>query len=94
MAAKLRRSLVEKGKFVFQKYDVKKAYLFGSVLRGYCHESSDLDLYVSPLEAERYWKCLADLSEILGTRVDLYTQSDDPVFVEKIKLRGELIYET
>jgi len=59
-----------------------------------CHKYSDVDLYACPLEAEGYWPCLAELSETLETWVDLYTQADDSGFVEKIKARGELIYET
>ena len=90
----IRKLLHEKGTPIFEKYGLKEAYLFGSVLNESCHHYSDVDLYVCPLEAEGYWPCLADLAETLETWVDLYTQSDDPGFVEKIKARGELIYET
>ena len=34
-----------------------------------------------------------DLEELADHPVDLYCQFDDPVFVEKIKKRGELVYE-
>ena len=93
LAETIREALLKKGVPIFRKYGLKEAYLFGSVLNQSCHEYSDVDLFVCPLAAEGYWSCLADLSESIGTRVDLYTQSDDSGFIKKIKARGELIYE-
>jgi predicted nucleotidyltransferase len=54
---------------------------------------SDIDIYVEDLEAKRYWDLWRELEELANQPVDLYCQLDDPVFVEKIKKRGELIYE-
>ena len=79
---------------VFEKYNVRKALLFGSVSRGSSCASSDIDLYVEDVSAEVYWALWHDLEEGAKHSIDLYCQLDDPVFVQKIKKRGKLIYES
>ena len=79
---------------VFERYSLDKVYLFGSVQKLTFHKDSDIDLYVENLEADQFWNLWRDLEESLDHPVDLYYQSDDPVFIEKIKDRGKLIYES
>lgn len=90
----LKSLLMEKGIPILKRYGVEKVVLFGSIAEGTCHDNSDIDLLVLPLSAERFWRCLSDLQQSIGRQVDLYTQSDDPVFVKKILERGKTIYET
>lgn len=92
-AAKYKRKAIENFDKVFEKYSIKRAYLFGSVLRRSCAPDSDIDIYVEDLEKERFWDMWRELEECAESPVDLYCQADDPVFIEKIKQRGELIYE-
>ena len=89
-----KRKIVDQFTGIFKKYGVKRAYLFGSIQKQSCLPSSDIDIYVEDLENEKYWKMWHDLEEAGNQPVDLYCQYDDPVFVEKIKQRGELIYES
>lgn len=89
----MRREIVDKLKRVFEKYGIKRAFLFGSVLDQLCMPHSDIDIYVEDIEGKKYWDLWRDLEELANQPVDLYCQLDDPVFVEKIKNRGELIYE-
>jgi predicted nucleotidyltransferase len=79
---------------VLEKYKIRKAFLFGSVLRGSTHLSSDIDLYVEEVSAGDYWTLWRELEEAAQLSIDLYCQLDDPVFVKKIKKRGRLIYES
>ena len=79
---------------IFEKYKIRKAFLFGSVSRGSSHFSSDIDVYVEPVTGEDYWALWRDLEEASNHSIDLYCQLDDPVFVKKIKKRGNLIYES
>lgn len=79
---------------VFEKYKIRKAFLFGSVLRGSTHSSSDIDLYVEEVSAGDYWTLWRELEEAAQHSIDLYCQLDDPAFVKKIKNRGRLIYES
>ena len=92
--AKSKRNIVNNFRSIFIKYSIKKAYLFGSILNQSCRPESDIDLYVEDLESDKYWEMWRDLEELANQPVDLYYQHDDSVFVEKVKKRGELIYES
>jgi predicted nucleotidyltransferase len=78
---------------LFQRYGLAQVYVFGSVTRSACRSDSDIDIYVEDIEAERYWELWKELEEHTNTRIDLYCQRDDPVFIKKVKERGVLIYE-
>jgi len=92
-SADLKNSLVNKGKPIFRKYGIAKVILFGSVADGRCELSSDIDILVQPLPAEKYWNFRRELEDAINTAVDIYTTGDDPVFVDKIISRGEIVYE-
>lgn len=89
----IKLELVKKGVPILQRYGVQKAILFGSIAEGASRIDSDIDLLAMPLPAEKYWRCLFDLQQNLERRVDLYTETDDPVLVRKIFERGEILYE-
>ena len=91
-ARKRQTSLRSKGPGLFQKYAIETAILFGSLLNGKCSSNSDIDLLLIPLTESDFWKIRYELEEALDCRIDLYSQSDDPQFIEKIKQRGEVIY--
>lgn len=88
-----KRLLVEKGEPLFRKYGIEKVYLFGSVVDQRCCQTSDLDILVFPLSGEKYWHLRHDLEKALEIPIDLYTDTDDALFVKKIISRGSLIYE-
>jgi len=91
-AVMLKRQLLEKGTPIFKKYGIDTVILFGSVANGRCREKSDIDLYVTRLQTDRYWQFRYDLEEAVQLPIDLYTDSDDHVFIQKIVARGEKIY--
>lgn len=72
---------------------MSRAYLFGSVTQGLCHGESDIDIYTEGVEPERYWDLWRELEAYTGERVDLYCDRDDPIFIQKVKERGRLLYE-
>ena len=78
---------------VFEKYGLSQVYVFGSVTRRFCRADSDIDLYVEPINPEKYWELWREIEEHTQEKIDLYCQRDDPVFVRKIKEHGWLIYE-
>jgi predicted nucleotidyltransferase len=90
---KLRSLLLERGISLFIKFDIRKVIVFGSVADGVCSERSDLDILVLPLKNNRYWEFRYELEEAVNLPIDLYTDLDDPILVEKIISRGETIYE-
>lgn len=89
----MRRAILKNFINIFKKYKINKAYIFGSMKNNFCLPDSDIDLFVEGLEKDDYWKIWHDLEEAVNYPVDLYCQFDDPVFIKKIKERGELIYE-
>jgi predicted nucleotidyltransferase len=93
LADQRRRALAARGPAIFARYGICRAVVFGSVTAARCRGSSDLDLLVLPLANQDYWDFRRELEEALGFPVDLYTDRDDPTFVEKILARGETVYE-
>jgi predicted nucleotidyltransferase len=90
---RLKSMLVKRGVAVFKKYGILKVIVFGSVADGVSSETSDIDILVIPLKNSRYWDFRHDLEEAVDFPIDLYTDLDDPILVEKIFSRGEIIYE-
>ncbi len=78
---------------VFLKYGVLRAYVFGSVIRNSCRVDSDIDLYVEGVAPESYWDLWKEIEGYTREHIDLYCDRDNYRFIEKIKERGELIYE-
>lgn len=87
----IKKRLVE----VLKKYRVKRAALFGSIVRGESTGESDIDLLVE-FEGRRSLLDLAglklELQELLGRRVDVITyRSLHPLLKEKILSEQEVI---
>ena len=87
----LKNTLVD----VLRKHDVKKAALFGSIVRGEATDESDIDLLVE-FEGRKSLLDLAglklDLQEIVRRRVDVLTyKSLHPLLKERILREQEVI---
>ena len=94
LARQRQLALTNKGPAIFKKYSIKKAILFGSVLKERCTPRSDIDLFLTPLNDRDFWKIRHELEEATNCSVDVYSQSDDSQFVDKIIARGKTIYES
>lgn len=92
-SAEMKHALDARGVSIFEKFGIHKVVLFGSVLTRRSTRTSDIDILVLPLSAVNYWKFRHELEQALAYPVDIYTQDDDPVFVQKILQRGEIVYE-
>ncbi len=90
---RLKSLLLERGLIVFKKFGICKVIVFGSVADGVCGEMSDIDILVMRLKNSQYWDFRYELEEAVGLPIDLYTDLDDPILVEKIITRGETLYE-
>jgi len=92
--SELRQKLLrEKAIPVFKKFRISKVVLFGSAAENRSRPDSDIDLFVRPLPGKDYWDFIRELADVIGIPVDVYTDTDDEVFVKKILERGEVIYE-
>jgi predicted nucleotidyltransferase len=85
--------LLQRGITIFKRFGIRRVIVFGSVADGVCSEMSDIDILVMPLRNCQYWDFRHELEEAVGLPIDLYTDFDDPILVEKIISRGEPIYE-
>ncbi len=80
-------------KSIFNKYDVKEAYLFGSAATNKFNDKSDIDFLFSFSEDlnyetyfNNYFSLLNDLEKLLNTQVDLVSQKTlkNPYLIESI----------
>jgi predicted nucleotidyltransferase len=92
--AEVRRARLAEAGPVFERFGIRKVVLFGSVAGGRSAVGSDIDLLVLPLAGAQYWDFKRALEEAWTYPVDLYTQDDDPIFVNKILTRGQVVYES
>ncbi|HDN98013.1 MAG TPA: hypothetical protein ENG68_02545 [bacterium] len=79
-----------------EKYKVKRVFLIGSLVKGYVHEKSDIDIVVEGLPPELYIKALVDASDIVGWNIEVNLIPFEDAFEslkEKTLREGELIYE-
>jgi len=79
-----------------EKYKVKRIFLIGSLVKGYVHERSDIDLVVEGLSPKVYIKALVDASDIVQWKVEVNLIPFEDAFEtlkEKTLKEGELIYE-
>jgi len=77
------------------KYDVKKVFLIGSLVKGNVHNKSDIDLVVEGLSSDLYIKSLTELWDILPVGVELNLIPFEDAFEslkEKAIKEGEIIY--
>jgi predicted nucleotidyltransferase len=87
----LKKTLID----VLRKHDVKKAALFGSIVRGEATDESDIDILVE-FEGRKSLLDLAglklDLQEIVRRNVDVLTyKSLHPLLKERILSEQEVI---
>lgn len=80
-------------KLLFSKYDVKKAYLFGSAARNNLKENSDIDFFVNfsnktdfERYGENYFDLLYALQDLLKREVELVAEKtlSNPYLIESI----------
>jgi len=91
----LRELAFKIAKILKQKYKVKRVFLIGSLVKGYVHERSDIDLVVESLAPEMYIKALTEIYELLPPGVELNLIPFEDAFdslKEKALREGEKIY--
>ena len=91
------RNLAKKiAQMLKEKYKVKRVFLIGSLVKGYVHERSDIDIVVEGLPPELYIKALVDASDTVGWNIEVNLIPLEDAFEslkEKTLREGELIYE-
>ena len=75
------------------KYKIKRAFLIGSLAKGFVHGKSDIDLVVEGLSPDLYMKALTELWDLLPPGVELNLIPFEDAFEtlkEKTVNEGEL----
>jgi len=82
---------------VFERYNVRRAVLFGSIAKGTNDENSDVDLLVdSGLRGLKFYGLAADVEDTIGLSVDIFDVKHiipDSMIYQEISATGVCIYE-
>lgn len=87
---------------LMKKHKVKRAYAFGSVVKGNFNKDSDIDILIAfednlnPVEYGQHYFDLADqLEELLQCPVDLITEASlkNPYFIKNLNETKVPLYE-
>ncbi len=81
---------VEKAVAALKAAGAREVYLFGSAAKGTIRENSDVDLAVSGLPPEVFFRAMAQASRALGRPLDLIDLDHDNPFTRYLKEKGEL----
>lgn len=85
----------------FEKHQIEKAYIFGSVLTDDFNEKSDIDFLVKfndglkPLEkGECWWDLYDSLTDFFNREIDIVTENSlkNPYFIAELEKTKQLIY--
>lgn len=78
---------------IWQKYKIKKVYLYGSVTEGRIHSQSDIDIAVEgDLEYRQLLHLFTEVDKHVAREIDLRNMNEIP-FKDSIKEKGVVIYE-
>lgn len=85
------RALVEKAAVTLKAAGAREVYVFGSAAKGTMRAGSDLDLAVSGLPPETYFKTLARVREVLDRPFDVVDLDEVNAFTRYLKEEGGLV---
>lgn len=82
--------LIAKAAAILKTAGAREVYVFGSAAQGKLHEDSDVDMAVSGLPPEVFFRAMARASDALGCPLDLVDLDEDTPFTRYLKREGEL----
>jgi predicted nucleotidyltransferase len=83
-------SRIEEAAAALKAAGARKVYVFGSAAKGKMRENSDVDIAVSGLPPEVFFRAMAAAHDALGRPVDLIDLDEDNPFTRFLKEEGEL----
>jgi len=84
------QSLIVQAAEVLKAAGAREVYIFGSAVKGDFSEHSDVDMAVSGLPPEAFFRAMAAASDVLARPLDLVDLDTDNPFTRYLKLEGEL----
>jgi predicted nucleotidyltransferase len=82
--------LIHKAADVLKSFGATDVYLFGSVAKGTNNEHSDIDLAVSGIPPEDFFKAMGTTMNAIKKEFDLVDLDEKNTFVEYLKSHGKL----
>jgi predicted nucleotidyltransferase len=82
--------LIRKAAGVLKSFGATEVYLFGSLAKDAAREDSDIDLAVSGLPPEFFFKAMGSTLNAIKREFDLVDLDEKSEFVEYLKGHGEL----
>ncbi len=83
--------LLEKAASALKAAGAKEVYVFGSASKGKVRPDSDIDMAVSGLPPEVFFRAMAAAHDALGCPLDLVDLDEDNAFTRYLKNKGELL---
>ena len=83
--------LVDKAASALKAAGAKEVYVFGSASKGRMRPNSDIDMAVSGLSPEVFFRAMAAAHDALGCPLDLVDLDEDNSFTRYLKSKGELL---
>ncbi len=84
------RQLIERAVLALKAAGAREVYLFGSAARGQLREDSDVDLAVSGLPPELFYRAGGQAEDVLGRPLDLIDLDEITPFTQYLKEESEL----
>ncbi len=81
---------VEKAAEALRAAGAREVYVFGSLAQGKTRENSDVDMAVSGLPPEVFFRAMAAAHDALGRPLDLIDLDEENAFTRYLKTEGEL----
>lgn len=82
--------LIERAAASLLASGAQEVYLFGSAANGTMREDSDIDLAVSGLPPERFFRAMGEAGDILGRPTDLIDLDVPGLLTDYLKRKGKL----
>jgi predicted nucleotidyltransferase len=83
-------ALIGKAAAALKAAGAREVYIFGSARKGKLRPNSDVDMAVSGLPPEVFFRAMAKASRALGRPIDLIDLDEDNPFTRYLKEEGEL----
>lgn len=84
------RQLIERAAMVLKAAGAREVYVFGSAARGQMREDSDIDLAVSGLPPELFYRAGGEAEDVVGRPLDLIDLDEVTPFTQYLKEESEL----
>ena len=84
------RQLIDRAAMVLKAAGAREVYVFGSAARGLMRQDSDIDLAVSGLPPEHFYRAGGAAEDAIGRPLDLIDLDEVTPFTQYLKEESEL----